>query len=115
MYVLKFTSDALGNINALPKNVRNALKRELRDKVQTDPVRCSLELSEPLKGYRSFHFGKYRVVFRVYEDLAAIAVVGVGEKIPSSQSDIYKRLERLAKRGKLADTLLSTLKMFSNP
>ena len=106
MYDLRFTADAVSDIKRLPKNIRNSLRGKLEKTVQKDPSRCSQLLAEPLAGFRSFHFGNYRVVFRVYEDLKAIAVVGVGAKSGDRHAEIYKRLENLANTGKLADFVL---------
>ena len=111
MYVLKFTKAAVENIKGLPKNTRNALRRELERVVAIDPNACSDPLTGPLAGYRSYHFETHRVVFRVFEDLKAIAVVGIGSK--STAPGIYERLEKLAYSGKLAESVLSTLRLFS--
>ena len=54
-------------------------------------------------------------MYRIYEDLNAIAVVGVGKETNDPSSDVYKRLESLAHSGKLADTVLRTLRLFSSP
>ena len=56
MFVLKFTDFGLADVRALPKNVKNSLKKELRNKVAQNPEACSEELHGPLKDYRSFHF-----------------------------------------------------------
>jgi mRNA-degrading endonuclease RelE of RelBE toxin-antitoxin system len=111
-YLAKFSSGALEDIKALPKNTRNALKKQFQKVLLLDPVGCSEELAGQLTGFRSFHVGEYRVVFRVFEDLRSIAVVGVGRKSPPAS--VYKRLEILAQTGKLADTVLSTMRLFEN-
>ena len=108
MYCSKFTPEALDNIKKLPKNVRNALKKEFEEKLQINPTGCSEALTEPLQEFRSFHFGEYRVVFHVFEEIKAIAVVGIGKKDAHHHAEIYKQLESLAQSGKLAATLLET-------
>lgn len=112
MYDAKFIPEAVDDVKKLPKNIRSALKRAFEKTILRDPLGCSVQLNEPLAGFRSFHFGNYRVVYRVFEDLRAIAVVGVGEKDAHHHSDVYKRLESLANAGKLADTVLKTLRLF---
>ncbi len=114
MYVLKFTQDGLADVKALPKNVKNALKKELQQKVAIDPYGCSIELEEPLKGWRSFHWRNYRIVFKVYDDAKAVAIAGVGVRLPRSKSDIYRKLETLASEGKLAENILRLLRGFSS-
>jgi hypothetical protein len=41
---------------------------------------CSEELSGILGHYRSFHYGAYRVVYRVFEDIRTVSVAGLGKK-----------------------------------
>ena len=115
MYLVKFTDDALENVKGLPKNVRNRLKKEILEKVAKDPFGCSRELREPLKGFRSFSYEHYRVVFKVYEDLNAIGIAGIGKRDAQSQADVYKKLHALAAEGKLAEKVLATLQGFSTP
>lgn len=113
MFVAKFTAAALEDVGRLPKNVRNALEREFSKRMLRDPITCSEALGEPLAGFRSYHFGKYRVVFRVYEHLNAIAVVGLGKK--SSKPNVYDKLEKLAATGKLAEKFLAAVKLIAGP
>ncbi len=113
MFAAKFTAAALEDVRRLPKNVRNALKKEFSRSLLRDPVACSEALGEPLAGFRSYHFGKYRVVFKVYQDLSAIAVVGLGKK--SSKPSVYDKLEKLAATGKLAEKFLAAVKLVSGP
>ena len=115
MYVAKFTPQAVADIRRLPKNTRTSLKKEFEKTILKDPSGCSEGLTEPLADFRSFHFREYRIVYRIYEDRNAIAVVGVGKKTNDQSSDVYKRLESLASSGKLADTVLRTLRLLSSP
>jgi hypothetical protein len=52
-------------------------------------------------------------VFKVYEELRAIAIVGVSERQPQTTSNIYRRLEKLAAQGRLAERVMATLRGFS--
>ena len=115
MYISKFTSEAVEQIKKLPKGVRNALKKAFKKTLLENPTSCADELTEPLAGFRSFHFGDYRVVYRVYEDLNAIAVVGVGKKDAHAETDLYRKLEKLASTGKLADKVLKSLRLIAAP
>ena len=116
MYTSNFTSDALADLKKLPKNIKNALKKEFEKKIHVDPIGCSEALTTPLENYRSFHYGDYRVVYRVFEDLQTVSVVGIGKKGKTHHTDLYKRLEALARAGKLAESLLRILnpKAFSD-
>ena len=108
MYSSKFTDEAVENIKRLPKNVKNALKKEFEKKIHVDPIGCSEPLTGLLEGFRSFHFEDYRIVYKVMEDIRAVAVVAIGKKDKSHQTDLYRRLEALAKTGKLAKDVLET-------
>ena len=110
MYSLKFTDAAKADIQALPKHVKNTLKKLLEQKVAWDPLGCSKDLQRELDGYRSFAFGGYRMVFKVFEDLRAVAVAGWGMRDASSKSNIHRKLEQLANTGKLAQGVLCTLR-----
>ena len=111
MYQVRFSSEAHADIKALPKSIRNSLKKELM-KLAADPVNLSLELREPLQGFRSYHWRNYRVVFIVSAELKSIAIAAVGKRIPGTHADVYRKLEQLAREGKLAEQLLSALRRF---
>jgi addiction module RelE/StbE family toxin len=108
LYRSVFTDDALKDVKNLPKNVRNALKKEFEKKIHVNPFSCSEELSGILGHYRSFHYGDYRVVYRVFEDIRVVSVVGLGKKNKDHRTDLYEHLEDLAKRGRLAEAVLET-------
>ena len=108
MYCSKFTPDALASIKELPRNVKNRLKKEFEKKIHINPTGCSEPLTGELEGFRSFHFGDYRVVYKVFEDIHAVSVVGIGKKDKNHYTNLYKRLENLAKQGKLAEAVLET-------
>jgi len=91
LFRLYFTGDGMADVKALPKNTRNSLKKLLIQRLASDPL-----------------------VFKVYEELGAIAIVGVGERQPQSASNIHRRLERLAAQGKLAESVLATLRGLSS-
>ena len=113
MYSSHYIDEALENIKRLPKNVRNALKSEFKKKIHVDPIGCSEPLEGVLADFRSFHFGQYRVIYRVFEDIKAISVVGIGKKDHSHHTEIYKQLETLAANGKLAQAVLDTYRSIS--
>ena len=111
MYRIGFTAEAHSDIKALPKNVRNSLRKEI-EKLAADPVGPSLDLRDPLQGWRSYHWHNYRIIFAVLEDLETVAIAAVGKRLPQSQADVYRRLEGLAKEGKLAEAILRAMRSF---
>jgi mRNA-degrading endonuclease RelE of RelBE toxin-antitoxin system len=113
LYRSKFTDNALEDVRKLPKNIRNALKKEFEKKIHANPFNCSEELSGILEHYHSFHYGNYRVVYRVFEDIKIVSVVGLVNKNKDHRTGLYKRLEDLAKRGRLAEAVLETYRSIS--
>ena len=112
MYVLKFTSAAIGDLKTVPKHLKGPLRKELVENLAVNPIGCSHELQGDLKGYRSFVWQEYRVVCRVFEDVKAIAVVGMGLRSAQSAENIYRKLEVLARTGELAQGVLFSLRGF---
>ena len=116
MYVLKFTSSAVADLkNVIPKHLKGPLRKALLRKVAIDPSGCSHELHGNLDGYRSFAWQGYRIVYRVFDELKAIAVVGVGLRSPQSLENIYRKLETLSRTGELAQSVLFSLRGFTKP
>jgi len=114
-YKIQFTRDGLRDARALAKNVKNSLAKELKTILARNPKGSSEALREPRTGWRSFHSGNYRVVFKLYDDLQIIAVAGIGKHSSHTLQDIYKRLEELAKTGRLAEKIVAALRRFSEP
>jgi len=114
VYVLKFTGNAVADVKTvIPKHLKGPLQKALLEKVAVDPLGCSHELHEDLQEYRSFTWQEYRVVYKIFDDLKAIAVVGVGSRSPQSAQNIYRKLETLARTGELAQGVLFSLRGFT--
>ncbi len=114
MYVLKFSGNAVADVKTIiPKPLKGPLKKVLLEAVAVDPIGCSHELHGDLSGYRSFTWQEYRIVYRVFNDLKAIAVVGVGLRSPQSAENIYRKLEMLARTGELAQGVLFSIRGFT--
>ncbi len=102
MFAVCFTDGAVRDVKALPKAARNSLRKAIMQTLATDPARHSIELKPPLEQFRSFHWRQYRVVFKLYPGRRMVAVVGLGERAAQSGSNVYRRLEALARQGRLA-------------
>jgi mRNA-degrading endonuclease RelE of RelBE toxin-antitoxin system len=55
VFAVCFTDDAARDVKALPKAVRNSLRKAIVGTLAVDPVRHSTELRSPLEEFRSFH------------------------------------------------------------
>ena len=115
MYLIKFSTEGLADVVGLKKNEKNFLKREIRDRLAKDPVGNSYELHGALKDYRSAHIGPFRVIFKVYEELMGIAIVGIGKHDSSAKVGVYRRLEALVSQGHFAEQVMAVLKGFTQP
>ncbi len=114
-YLIRFTDEGLQDVRALPKNVRNSLKKKILERIGKDPSASSVELRPPLQDYRSSHLGDYRVVFYVAEDIRSVAIAGAGKHSKEAAKDVYKKLESLVSQGKLAERILAALRGFTPP
>ena len=115
MYTLKFTEEGLSDVKALPKGDKQSLKAELLKKLTTNPRECGEALEPPLEGWYSFHYLEYRVIYRIYDDLLAVGIAGVGKHDKDVERDIYRRLESVMANGKLAESLLNNFRDFTSP
>jgi len=109
-YSIKFHETGRDDFKALPKNVRTHLKKRLPELLGRDPIACSDGLRPPLEIFRSCHIGNYRVVFYIAEDIRAVAIAGIGKHSPDAKKDIYRKLEHLVTKGRLAKKVLDVLK-----
>jgi mRNA-degrading endonuclease RelE of RelBE toxin-antitoxin system len=114
LYPLKLTDGAVADVKAIPKDRRNRLRSALLEILAEDPAGCSKPLQRELAGFRSFAHGAYRVVFRIFDDPRAIVIAGVGLRSPQSTDNVYRKLERLAAAGRLAQGMLASLRGFTD-
>src|SRR5205823_3860556 len=98
------------DVKALPKNIRNHLKKEILERIGKNPTGCSDALKAPLETYRSCHIRDYRVVFYLAEDIRSVAIAGVGKHSKQTAKDVYKKLESLVRQGQLAEQILAALR-----
>ncbi len=111
MYRILFTPEGKQDVDALPKKFKNSLKKGIQ-KLAADPHGTSMPLREPLEAWRSYHWRNYRIIFMLWEDTETIAVAAVGKRLPQSKLDVYRKLERLAREGKLAQKILAAIRGF---
>ncbi|HUG82065.1 MAG TPA: type II toxin-antitoxin system RelE/ParE family toxin [Bryobacterales bacterium] len=112
MHTPKFTPAAIENIKRLPKNVKARLKAAIMDDLVADPEGSSKTLTGVLSEFPSFHWRDYRVVFKLDDDLKALAIVAVAKKTRNPDRNLYRRLETAVENGELAAKVLETLKGF---
>ena len=111
-YQIQFSKAALEDIVALPKGDRNALRKEIIEKLANAPKAYSRPLRDPLGGFWSFHWRELRVVFRILTKTSTVAIVGVGGHSDSARQDIYRRLESYVSTAKTIESALASLRSF---
>jgi mRNA interferase RelE/StbE len=109
-FELRFTPDAAADIRNLDGSVRNQLRKVLERKLALDPEGYDLPLRSPLANYWKHEFGNHRIIYRIYPDHRVLAVCAVGVRKEGDAEDIYRRMESLARTGRLAERLASVLK-----
>lgn len=108
-FELRFTSDAAADIKGLDGSVRNQLRKVLEKKLAVNPEGYGLPLRGSLAGYWKHQFGNHRVVYRIYSQHHMVVVCSVGVRKQGDAEDIYRKLETVAKTGRLSEQLARAL------
>jgi mRNA-degrading endonuclease RelE of RelBE toxin-antitoxin system len=114
-FELRYTSDAAADIKALDGSVRNRLRKVLEKKLSVDPEGYGLPLRGPLAGYWKHQFSNHRLIYRIYPQHHVLVVCSVGIRKQGDAEDIYRKLESVAKTGRLAEQLASVLRNLLPP
>ena len=79
----------------------NRTKRIIRDRISEladDPDKRGKWLAGPLKGYRSISVaGRYRVIYRIEDQVVTVVIVAVGLRKGGDRRDIYAWAQRLVR------------------
>lgn len=67
--------------------------------LRTEPEKKTQALTGMLKGFRSLHAGRFRVVVRVEQQVLRVYVVGAGWHASGERDDVYQILARMVERG----------------
>jgi mRNA-degrading endonuclease RelE of RelBE toxin-antitoxin system len=87
------------------KGTLEQLKRVIMG-LATNPEGQTTELRAELKGFRSLHVGRFRIIIKIVEHEVKVYVVGVGWHESGDRDDVYQLVSALIKRGRI--TLSST-------
>jgi mRNA interferase RelE/StbE len=63
------------DIPALPKTVRDRIKRAIETRLTMDPVGLGKPLRYSFKGHRRIRVGDYRIIYRVDNDIKMVTVI----------------------------------------
>jgi mRNA-degrading endonuclease RelE of RelBE toxin-antitoxin system len=110
-FELRYTPDAATDIRGLDGSIRKRLRKVLEKKLAVDPEGYGLPLRGPLANYWKHEFGNHRIIYRIYPQHHVVVVCAVGVRKRGDAEDIYRRLESVAKTGRLAGQLASVLRI----
>lgn len=63
------------DIPALPKTVRDRIKRAIETRLSMDPVGLGKPLRYSFKGHRRIRVGDYRIIYRVDNDSKMVTII----------------------------------------
>jgi len=110
VFRLRFTPDAAADIQSLDGSIRNQLRKVLEKKLAVNPEGYGLPLRGALANFWKHEFSNHRVIYRIYPQFRVVAICAVGIRKQGDAADIYRKLESVAKSGRLAEHLASVLK-----
>lgn len=73
------------DIPALPKAVKNVIKKAIEARLIIDPLGYGKPLRYSLKGHRRLRVGDYRVVYRIDPEIYIVIIVAIKHR-----KDVYK-------------------------
>lgn len=76
MFKIEYLDVVVANdIPALPKTVRDRIKRAIETRLVLDPVGLGKPLRYSFKGHRRIRVGDYRIIYRVSDTSKTVTVV----------------------------------------
>jgi mRNA interferase RelE/StbE len=84
------------------RRIRDQIVKRI-NRLDHDPEKQGKLLSEDLAGYRSVRAvgERYRIIYRVEEEIIVVVVVAVGIRKAGDKKDVYELAKRLARLGLL--------------
>lgn len=101
-YEVLITETAAASLREIGRTRGRAALKQLRAVIEAlavDPEKQTEPLRGPLKGLRSKHTGRFRVIVRVAQRTVRVYVVYAGWHQSGSRADIYAAVERAVKAG----------------
>ena len=108
-YRILLTSDAKADVASLDGSIKKQLRKVLEKKLAVAPTEYGEALRGILTGYWSHHFATHRVIYRIYDDKRLVVVCAVGLRQGVHKSDVYQRIETVAKTGRVAEQIREVL------
>lgn len=84
-YEALYHPDIAKDLEKIPRNIRETIKRAIEDRLLTNPEIASEPLKRNLKGYRKLRVGDYRVIHKIQENSIFILKIG-------NRRDVYDKV-----------------------
>ena len=77
-YVIEYLQDVHAkDIPALPKSIRETIKRAIEERLKVDPIGFGKPLRYSLKGHRRLRVSDYRIVYRIHPTSQRVIIVAI--------------------------------------
>ena len=76
-YLIEYDVEIEDKLRALPKSVREMIRKAIEKKLSIDPIAFGKPLRYSLKGYRRLRVGDYRVIYRIIEDKVLVMIIDI--------------------------------------
>ncbi len=97
-YRIRFTTEAREMFDDLGDNRTKRIIRDRIAELADEPEKRGQWLAGPLKGYRSIRVaGRYRVIYRIEEQVVTVVIVAVGLRRGGERKDIYAWAQQLVR------------------
>lgn len=80
--------------------IRQPHRRTILERIkqlEMDPEKQGKPLWGPLRGHRSLHVGRYRVIYRVVRDEVQVFILYVGLRKQGNRDDVYELAKKLVR------------------
>ena len=97
-YQIRFTIEARKMFDDLGGQRTKRIVRDRIAELGDEPGKRGKWLAGPLAGYRSIRVaGRYRVIYRIEEEVVTVVVIAVGIRRGGDRQDIYAWAQRLVR------------------
>lgn len=83
-YRLKITRSALREIERLPGNIRQRIRRAIAQLSENPRPLASKQMEGELSAYYRMRLEEYRIIYRIDDDIVQIEIVRVTKRSPST-------------------------------
>ena len=97
-YRIRFTTEAREMFDDLGDKRTKRIIRDRIAELADEPEKRGKWLAGPLKGYRSIRVaGRYRVIYRIEEQVVTVVIVAVGLRRGGERKNIYAWAQQLVR------------------